>query len=41
MAKRDRILGCFPSFYRTMDRTKLFTDVVTNLAQCLEEGMVL
>jgi len=38
MAKRDRVLRCFPSFYRTMDRTKLFTDVVTNLAQCLEEA---
>src|SRR5438552_2030410 len=38
MAKRDRILQRFPAFYRTADRTKLFADVVTNLAGCLEEA---
>ena len=37
MARRDRILQRFPSVYRTSDRTKLLANVVTNLAQCLEE----
>jgi hypothetical protein len=38
MAKTDRILACFPSFFRTRDTTKLFHEVVTRLAQPLEEA---
>jgi len=38
MAKRDRILDYFPSFYRAGDQTKLFHEVVTNLARPLEEA---
>lgn len=38
MAKSDRILGCFPSFVRTRDTTKLLHEVVTELARPLEEG---
>lgn len=37
MGKRDRILGCFPSFFRTRDTTKLLLEVVTDLAAPLEE----
>ncbi len=38
MAKRDRILGSFPAFFRARDATKLLHDVVTELAAPLEEG---
>ena len=38
MAKRDRILNYFPSFYRAGDQTKLLHEVVTNLARPLEEA---
>jgi hypothetical protein len=38
MAKRDRILGYFPSFYRAGDTTKLLHEAVTNLARPLEEA---
>jgi hypothetical protein len=38
MAKRDRILGCFPSFFRTRDASKLLHDVVTQIAHPLEEA---
>lgn len=38
MAKRDRIIESFPSFFRATDRTKLLHEVITQLARPLEEG---
>jgi hypothetical protein len=38
MPKRDRILACFPAFFRARDTTKLLHEVVTGLAAPLEES---
>jgi len=36
MAKADRVLGYFPSFYRASDKTSLFREVVAGLSEPLE-----